>query len=283
MSAHRAMPEVGSRLRGELGKLPAFLRRDFLTAWSYRTAFVSDAVSLVFQAFLFYCVGALVDPGKLPTYGGSEVTYLEFAAVGIAVGAFVTLGLGRVATAVRQEQLAGTLESLLITPTSAATVQLGSMVYDLLYVPVRTAIFLAVVSLGFGLHLDPGGVLPSMVLIVAFIPFVWGIGIAAGGLVLTFKRGTGLVGVAAAVLTLGSGAYFPLEILPGWAASLAELNPLTVALEGMREALLGGSWGDIGGRLLVLLPASAITFAAGALVFKWALGRERRRGSLGLY
>ena len=36
----------------------------------------------------------------------------------------------------------GTLESLLVTPTAAATVQLGSAVFDLVYMPLRTAVFL---------------------------------------------------------------------------------------------------------------------------------------------
>ena len=114
---------------GEARKLPAFVRRDFLTAWSYRLSFVSDIVNLVGQVLLFYFVGLMIDPSKLPTFGGTEVTYLEFAAIGIALGVFMQLALDRVSTALRGEQLMGTLESLLVTPTSPSTVQLGSVAY----------------------------------------------------------------------------------------------------------------------------------------------------------
>ena len=55
----------------------------------------------------------MVDQSVLPTYGGSEVSYLEFAAVGIALGVFIAFALDRVATAIRGEQLMGTLESVL--------------------------------------------------------------------------------------------------------------------------------------------------------------------------
>ena len=119
-------------------KLPAFARRDMIVAWSYRFAFFSDAFALVLQAFLFYFVGLLVDDSKLPEYGGSEVSYMQFVVVGIALAAFVQVGLGRVSAAMRQEQMQGTLEAILSTPTSPATIQLGSVVYDLVYVPLRT-------------------------------------------------------------------------------------------------------------------------------------------------
>ena len=144
-------------LVGELFKLPAFVRRDFLTAWSYRMAFVSDAANLVGQALVFSFISLMIDPSALPTYGGEQVSYLEFASIGIALGVFVQFALERVAIAVRGEQLMGTLESVLMTPTAPATIQLGSVSFDLLYIPLRTAIFLGGIALAFGLHYDRDG------------------------------------------------------------------------------------------------------------------------------
>ena len=96
--------------------------------------------TFVAGAAMFYFVGLMVDPAKLPSYGGRHATYMEFAAAGIALTAFIQVGLGRVGTAIRQEQLTGTLESVLMTPTSFSTIQVGSTVYDLIYVPIRTAV-----------------------------------------------------------------------------------------------------------------------------------------------
>jgi len=271
-------------LVGELRKLPAFVRRDFIVAWSYRLPFVGDWLGLVLQAFMFYFVGLMVDESKLPTFGGSQVSYLEFVAVGIAMSAFITLALGRVASGMQQEQFAGTLESLLMTPTSPATVQLGSVVYDLIYIPIRTAVFLVVIAVAFGLDFHLDGLLPAAVVLLAFIPFVWGLGIASAGTTLTFRRGSGIVGLGSTVLVLFSGAYYPLDLLPGWLATLAEGNPITIAVDGMREPLLAGSgWEGIGTAILVLVPLSAVSLTAGALVFRACLRRERRRGTLGLY
>ena len=101
-------------------------------------AFFSDLANLVAQVLLFYYIGKLVPPDSLPSYGGVHASYIEFVTLGIVVNVFVQVALTRIAGALRQEQLMGTLESLLVTPTAAATVQLGSAVFDLVYMPLRT-------------------------------------------------------------------------------------------------------------------------------------------------
>lgn len=268
----------------EVGKLPAFLRRDLLISLSYRTAFITDSLGLVVQAILFYYVGRLVDPSTLPTYGGAVVGYLEFAAVGIVLGMFLQVGLAQVATAIRGEQLMGTLESLLMTPTAPATIQIGSAVFDLIYVPIRTGIFLTLIAVAFDLHFDVGGLGPAAVVLLCLIPGVWGLGLIAAAAILTFRRSTAAVGLFATLLTLASGAYFPLDLLPSWVADTAAVNPLAVAIEGMRETLLGGAgWERAGSAALRLLPAAAVTLGAGAFAFRLALRRERRHGTVGLY
>lgn len=280
----QAAPRGVLFLRDELSKLTAFLRRDLLIAWSYRLAFVSEWGGLALQALTFWFVGKMIDPSVLPAYGGSPATYMEFVAIGIAMTAFVQLALSRVGQGLRGEQVQGTLESLLMTPTSPTTIQLGTVFYDLLYIPLRTGIFLLLTALAFGLHFHGDGFLPALVVLLAFIPFVWGLGVANAGFLLTFRRGGGVTGLVFTMLALFSGAFFPLDLLPGWLQGTAELNPIAIAIEGMREPLLGGTgWAGVGASLLVLLPISALSLAAGFAAFRAALRRERRRGSLGLY
>jgi len=268
----------------ELGKLPAFLRRDLLTALSYRVAFVSDVLNLVLQTATFYFVGLMVDDDVLPTYGGNTTSYLEFAVVGIALSMFIALGLSRVARAVRAEQMMGTLESVLTTPTSPATVQLGSVVYDLIYIPIRTGLFLVLAAALFGLDFDASGVGAAAAVLLAFIPFVWGLGIITAAGALTIRGSTAGVGFGVSVLTLVSGAYFPLDLFPGWIQALAEFNPLAIAIEGMREAMLGSAgWSAVAGDVLTLLPMSIASLVCGIVAFRLALKRERRAGTLGHY
>jgi ABC-2 type transport system permease protein len=120
--------------------------------------------------------------------------------------------------------------------------------------------------------------------LVAFIPFVWGLGIITAAAALTIRGSTAGIGFGMSVLTLISGAYVPLNLFPSWVQAFAEFNPLAIAIAGMREALLGGSgWSDLAGDVAKLLPLSIASLAVGIFAFRVALRRERRSGTLGHY
>ena len=273
-----------SVLAAEARKVPAFLRRDMLTLLSYRAAFVGDLLAIAVPAVMFGFFAKLVEPSALPTYNGVETGYFEFVMIGVIIATVSGLLLAKVSTAIRQEQLMGTLEALLVTPTSPTTVQIGSAAFDLLFVPVRMAVLLLVVALTAGLDFAPSGILPSLVLLMCFVPFVWGLGLLAAAAIVTFRRGGGVIGVGMSVLGLASGAFFPLALLPRWIQTLSEANPMAITMEGTREALIGGSgWDGLGTVLAVLVPLSVAALAAGVVAFRAALTREHRNGTLGLY
>ena len=268
----------------EVRKLPAFVRRDFLIAWSYRTAFVGDLANLAIQIFLFYLISRGWRRSTLPIYDGRRISYMEFAVVGITLVTFASFALVRVADGIRQERLMGTLESVLVTPTAPITLQLGTVLYDLLYVPIRTAGVLIVAALIFGLDFHAAGIIPALLILFAFIPFIWGLGVFAAGGTLVFRRGLALFALFTVFMGLGSGAYFPVDSQPGWLHTIADLNPMTTAADGVRNALLGSSpWSGVGTTLAVLVPLAAASLTVGALAFRYALRHERRRGTLGLY
>jgi len=268
----------------EAAKLGAFLRRDVLIALSYRAAFVGEALQLAMQIVLFALFAKLVDPSTLPAYGGTHAGYLEFVVVGSTLTFMTGLLLHRVATAIRQEQMIGTLEALLVTPTRMATLQAGSVALDALQLPVRMGGLIAIVAVVFGLDLHPSGVVPAVVVLVAFAPFVWGLGLVSAGAMITFRRGGRALTALVTGLGIVSGAYFPLTVLPGWIETIARENPLAIAIETIRDALIGGvGWGAIDAHALLLVPLSAASLVLGSVAFRAAIARERRRGTLGLY
>jgi ABC-2 type transport system permease protein len=264
----------------EAGKLPAFVRRDFMIALSQRTALAGGVVFFAVQLVVFSFIGRLVDPAVLPAYGGSTATYMEFVTVGIILCLLVGLALVRITVAVRQEQSRGTLEALLATPAAIVTVALGSVVFELLWVPVRMGLFLLIAVLALGLDFEVAGGSKTMVLLLAFMPFVWGLGLICAAAMLAFRRGAGATGVVIAALGVASGAYFPVHLLPDWLEAAGGVSPWARALESMRGALLGGmTWGHVASEALALAGASAILLVAGVMVFRLALARERRNGA----
>ncbi|MEO6715436.1 MAG: ABC transporter ATP-binding protein/permease [Mycobacteriales bacterium] len=268
----------------EMRKLPAFGRRDLLIQLSYRTAYLSEVLSLSLQTVVFAFVAKLVDPTKIPVDAGVGNPYLAFVAVGIAVAAFMQLGLSRVVAAIQTEQALGTLDSLLVTPTAFPTIQLGSAMYDAVYVPLRTAIFLTAVSLAFGVRFHASGFLPAAAVLFLFVPVVWGIGVVAAAGVLTFRRGANLIGFAAAASSLTSGAFFPLTLFPRWISAVAKYNPMALTLRLMRDVLINGAgWSSISGGLVALAVSALVSLSLGTVAFRAAVARERRLGTIGLY
>jgi ABC-2 type transport system permease protein len=268
----------------EAPKLAAFVRRDFRITLSYRMGAAAGLVGIAGQVLAFSFLGKLVDPTHLPVYDGTRATYIEFVAIGICLNMAVLLLVHELARALRNEQLIGTLDSLLVTPTRVGTLQVGSTLFNLLYVPLRVCLFFVVIALVFGLHVHTGGILPASILMLVFLPFLWGAGLLAAGAVLTFRRGTGVIGAGVAVLGLSSGAFFPLSVLPGWLASLETYNPIAIVLTGIREALIGGAgWDTLATPTLELLPLAVVSVAVGIFFFRLFLRRERRLGTLGLY
>jgi ABC-2 type transport system permease protein len=268
----------------EAPKLAAFVRRDFRITLSYRIGALAGLFGIIAQVVALSFLGKLIDTSRMPVFDGTRATYVEFVVIGLCLNMTVLLLLHELSRALRNEQLTGTLESLLVTPTRLGTLQLGSTLFNLMYVPLRLALFLAVITIVFGLRLHADGILPAALLMLEFLPFLWGIGLIAAGAVLRFRRGAGAIGTGVAIIGLGSGAFFPLSVLPLWLAHLDAYNPLAIVLNGLRDALIGGAgWGALAKPILELLPLAILSLAAGILLFRFFLRRERRLGTLGLY
>jgi ABC-2 type transport system permease protein len=268
----------------EAGKLSAFLRRDALIAWSYRRGAISDVVGMLAQALMFYFLSSLIDPARMLQLGGTRVDYMGFVVVGLTVAAFFQTSVTRMISALQSERMMGTFETLLVTPTTYATLQVGFVAYDVIRIPVRAGIFLVLATTVFAVPVRWTGLAQVGVIILALLPFVWGLAAILAGLVVVFRQVGSLVGLANFILVLGSGTYFPLRLLPSWLAATAAWNPLAMALQGSRAALLGGQgWGATLPEAGVVLAMGLATWIAGTMAFRFALERERQTGNLGLY
>ena len=98
--------------------------KDLLEETSYRFTFLFGFAgiifSLLFLTFIARTFGDRVSESMLP-YGGD---YFAFVVVGIAIYSFLGAALQRLAQVIRQAQVMGTLEALLSTRTSLATIVL---------------------------------------------------------------------------------------------------------------------------------------------------------------
>ena len=236
-------------------------------------AFFSDFANLAAQMLLFFYIGKLVPSNTLPTYGGVQATLRR---VRDARDRRQRLRPGRAdsyqPSALRQEQMMGTLESLLVTPTAAATVQIGSAVFDLVYMPLRTAVFLGFMVLFAGVRArgfrDPSRRWSSC---SRSSRSSGGSASPALRAILTFKRGAGAMSLGALLLGLTSGAFFPLDAAArAGSQTIAEYNPLAIAIEALRR---GAAWVEPAGTAwrdaAILVPLSVLRSSPARSCSSW--------------
>jgi ABC-2 type transport system permease protein len=262
----------------------AFLKRDAAIAFSYRAAFFAQFLGNFIMPAILYFMSKTVAPRSLPAlerYGGN---YLAFLLIGVALTDCVTISLATFAAQVRESQTTGTLEATLMSPVRLSAILIYSSLWNYLIGGVRFALYLIVGAVAFDVGLGRANLPAAALLFVLTVLCFMGFGILWAGIVLIIKRGeaiTGMLGVG--VLMLG-GVLFPVTVFPSWVRAIANLIPLTPALEGMRLALLQGSGVSQLSSLLVKLSVFAFSLlVAGILGFNMAVRVGRRTGSLSQY
>jgi ABC-2 type transport system permease protein len=240
----------------------AVMRRDLHVFLSYRTRLVSQVMTSVFSLTLFYYVSRLVTVNGF----SSPDAYFGFVVVGIALVS-VLYSCFAISETVRGELIAGTFERMLLSPFGGVRGVLAMTVFPLAYSFVLAAITLGLGCVIFGLQLHWATVpfsIPAMVLaLTAFLPF----GLFFSALTVATKQGSVGTSWVIALISIVGGLYFPVALLPGWAQTVAQLQPFTPATEMLRHLLVGSPMSTslavaiakVAAFAMVLLPASLYT------------------------
>lgn len=272
-----------------LFKAWAFIRRDFLIEASYRSAFVLQFGGVFVSVGIWYFLSSMfrgVAPGLT---GMKGMDYFAFIIIGVAFYQYLNVALTSFASRVRSEQLTGTLEAMLVSPTRTPMVILASSLWDFVFTAFRVLIYVAV-GVGISWFTDNPirihweGLLPFLVILGLTVLAFCGIGIVVASIIIYLKRGEPINTFLISASALLGGVFYPVESLPPWLVSLSALLPITYALHGIRAALLlGASLTDLLPDIGVLAAFVAALVPLGLLVFRWALRGARRDGTLVQY
>jgi ABC-2 type transport system permease protein len=259
----------------------AFLKRDLSQALSYRLSFLMQLGSIIFSVAIFYflsqLLGGAVAP-QLEAYGGD---YFSFVLIGLAFTGFLGLSLSSFAQSIREGQMMGTLEIMLLSPTRLSAILFSSSVWAYLLTTLRVVVYLLVGVLVFGANLGQANVPAALVIMLLSIASFSGIGILSAALVLIVKKGDPVSWLLGGASSLLAGVYYPISVLPDWLEPLSHILPLTYALDAMRLAMLKGySLYELRFDILVLLGFTVVLTPLAFLVFRRALKRAKMEGSL---
>src|SRR3954469_26042751 len=102
-----------------VARIGAMARRDAVIQLSYPVQLATQIGNVFFSAVLLYFIAKLV--GRPPSLAAYEGDYFSFAVTGLLVMSFASLGLTTFSGSIAAEQVTGSLEALLVSPTRLAT------------------------------------------------------------------------------------------------------------------------------------------------------------------
>ncbi|MDY6932268.1 MAG: ABC transporter permease, partial [Halobacteriota archaeon] len=116
-----------------LEKAFSFIKRDFIQEVSYRFAFFLQIFGIFFSILTFYYLAQMLGTAAVPylePYGGD---YFSFVLIGIAFSNYLMTGLSSFAGSIRNEQMMGTLEAMLVTPTKTSSIITFSSLWSFIF------------------------------------------------------------------------------------------------------------------------------------------------------
>jgi ABC-2 type transport system permease protein len=259
-------------------KLWAFIRRDFLSMISYRLAFILQVGGMFLSIAAFYFLTGMIDP---EAEGLNGIRPFDFVLIGLAFLSYFSTALYAFAQRIRREQMMGTLEAMLVSPTRTHIVVFASATWDFTYGAFRILLYLGFAVFVFNITLNVNSWTALLLGVVLTLLSSAGIGILSASFIIYFKRGDPINFALSGMTTLFGSAFFPVEQLPDWLEPFADLVPLQWSLKVVRGALLQGQTiADLQTPLTVLAGLTVVLLPAGVWASRFAIRKAKREGSL---
>lgn len=265
-------------MKANLLKLWAFIKRDFLSEVSYRLSFLMGVAGMFVSLLAFYFLTKMIDPS---TEGLDGIPPFDWLLLGLAFQFYFSTALYSFSRRVRNEQLLGTLEAMLVTPTPTAMVVFSSAAWDFVYGGIRVLLYMLFATLIFGVHLALGSPLALALGVLLTLLSSAGLGILSASFILYFKRGDPINFLLSGTTTFLGSVFFPVELLPSWLEPFSDWLPVTWSLRIVRGSLLQSrGLADLRSELLMLALLTAILLPGGLICSRYAIRRAKREGTL---
>jgi ABC-2 type transport system permease protein len=225
--------------------------------------------SIIIPVFFF-----AVNVGSLETVGNAIGTG-DFKAFQLPVAIVLAVtGISR-ATALVTDIQSGFFDRLLISPVNRFSLLLGLMMADFVLV-ITLSILVILMGLILGVNFVTGF---SGVLVFLLFSGLWGLAFTGFPYAIALKTGNSAAVSASFLLffpfSFLTTAYVPREYLSGWLKIVADYNPVTYLLDGLR-ALISTGWqvDKITFMFLAIAGVGALSFG---LAFASLIGRLKQR------
>jgi len=164
----------------------------------------------------------------------------------------------------------GYLNKLLASPISRVSVPMGKMLASALQTGIQSLI-IVLIALALGVKFGTGvlGVLVIVLISMLLTLAISGIALSLSAVLKTQESLMAVVNFLIMPLIFTSNAMFPTNMMPKWLASIASFNPISFAVEPMRDLVLGSwKWGTLAVDVLVILGFGLLMTAIATLLFR---------------
>jgi len=273
--------QASSGLRSDMRALAAIFSKGLKHHLRYPGEFLLFLLLPFLFTFLILGMGTAVAGVNAASYfamrtGTTNIVIYEI--LGGAVWMISWVVVEDVGTAIRDEQIKGTLEQNFLAPVRRFTLLVGLSLTD---VVITSMLFLVVVGVSVAVVM-PGSILtiiPAfLALLLGLIP-LFGIGFLFAGFVVRFKEPYIFTQIVSLVFATLTGTYYPVTFLPYWIQLLSDALPQTYVIEDMRRIVIANqTLVNLYGSLFVLLALALVYPVLGYAVFRRI---ERRAGVTG--
>jgi ABC-2 type transport system permease protein len=228
--------------------------------------------------------------------GGREDTAAAFAArtgtnevagflfIGWATYMWLSIILWGPGTALRTEQIRGSLEAIFLTPASRLVVLFGPAVSQLAWAAWIFVVVGVALWIGFGVTIGPLEALRAVGVVLVAAPALYAIGALFAAIVLRFGEVSSLVQGVRGLFTAVCGMSFPIVVLPDWAQTVALSLPPTYLIADLRSVMLAGAeLGHVIGDLSILAGMGVVLTLLAIVAFRRTELHARRGGKLAQY
>jgi ABC-2 type transport system permease protein len=266
-----------------LGRVRAFVVRDFQLAVSYRLEFFMRILSILFITTTLYFISRIFAGSFATPYEQWRDPFLAWITALPFLNYFM-VGFSSLANAIRSEQAQGTLEGVLMTPIGVPTLVVASSAWDFVQASFHSFLYLFFGWALFGVEYRGNFLLAVLILLLTTLVLA-SIGILSASFAMVFKRGDPLGMIIGTGSAFFSGVFFPAQLIRETAGSglgfVSQLIPTTHGIDGIRRVLIQGqTLSDVRGPLLTLLVYLAVLLPFSLWVFARSVRRAKREGSL---
>jgi ABC-2 type transport system permease protein len=191
----------------------------------------------------------------IPTQG---FTYLQFITPGILTQSvtFVAIFYG---LAIIWERDMGLLQKILVTPTPRLALVWGKMISaGMRGLSQAIIIFFFTLILQIHLRITLFSILGVVIITMLGASFFTGLSMIIASIVKTRERFMGIGQIITLPLFFASNAIYPISIMPSWLQVVANMNPLSYMVDGLRALLVTGNVSRLPFNIVILI---IVTFA----------------------